>query len=240
MKSFDTFISYASEDETYAKELATGLQENGFRIWFAPLLLKVGDKLLDSIERGLRESRTGVLIITPNYLNKNWTSYEMDILIRNHIENHKTLLPLWIAVSKSDVDKKSAGLSGIVAITNPKSVDQAVSRLIEILSNGAPYRAVIPSYENPVWRFLQGRGEVNLQTEDGPATTIFEYLIHSKPNEYPLWLAGEAYSKKDLLQRMPTLLVHCPEVVRAVVDQAGFKKIWAMCIEEGINPSHFA
>jgi hypothetical protein len=50
----DTFISYASEDNDFAAAIAYGLRANGLSVWFAPLSLKVGDKLLDSIEQGIQ------------------------------------------------------------------------------------------------------------------------------------------------------------------------------------------
>lgn len=39
---------------------------------------------------------------------------------------------------------------------------------------------VIPSYENLKWRFLQGRGEINIGSENGPASTLWEFLIHAQ------------------------------------------------------------
>ncbi|RZB31702.1 MAG: hypothetical protein SRB1_01321 [Desulfobacteraceae bacterium Eth-SRB1] len=84
----DSFISYAVEDNDFVSDVAYGLKSNGLSVWFAPLCLKVGDKLLDSIEKGLSESRTGILVLSKSYLSKNWTSYEMDILIRQNIEGN--------------------------------------------------------------------------------------------------------------------------------------------------------
>jgi hypothetical protein len=70
MNKFESFLSFASEDEDFARELVGALKSNGFNIWYAPLNLTVGDKLLDSIENGLNESSSGILLITANYLKK--------------------------------------------------------------------------------------------------------------------------------------------------------------------------
>ena len=82
MASFDVFISYASEDSQFASELAGGLMSRGFKVWYAEFELRVGDKVLESIERGLSDSAFGILLISRYYLSKRWTSYEMDILIK--------------------------------------------------------------------------------------------------------------------------------------------------------------
>lgn len=239
MAQHDTFISYATEDNDLASEIAYGLRANGLSVWFAPLSLKVGDKLLDSIEAGLDQSRTGTLILSRQYLNKAWTSYEMDILVRQHIEGRKTLLPIWHNSAKSDVEAKHRGLGGIVAITDTSSVSSVVSKLVEAMSNGAPSRAVIPIWEHPTHRFLQGLGEVNLQTEKGPATTIFEFLIHAKEADYPLWVGGKAFTKKELLYHVAQLLGPDPDRVKTWVRDAGYRALWDMCVQNNLDPKEF-
>lgn len=236
----DSFISYATEDNDFAAEVAYGLRSNGLSVWFAPLSLRVGDKLLDSIEKGLQESRTGILILTPSYLAKNWTSYEMDILIRQHVDRSKKLLPIWLGVTKAEIDERHIGLGGIVAVTATDSIGHVISQLVASLSDGAPSRAVIPSWENPAYRFLQGLGEVNLQTADGPATTIFEFLLHAKPHQYPLWLAGRPYSQEELLLEVAHYIGADPDRVKNWVAEDGYKKIWEMCVTAGFNPVMFS
>lgn len=234
----DVFISYSSEDNDFAAEIAYGLRTNGLSVWFAPLSLKAGDKLLDSIEQGLNESRAGILIISRSYLEKTWTSYEMDVLIRQHIERQKRILPVWLNVTKPDVERRHAGLSGIVAVTTTSPVE-VIGQLVESLSEGAPSRAVIPSYEEPAWRFLQGLGEVVLQTSDGRATTIFGFLIHAQNEEYPLWLAGRTYSKEDLLYHVASFLAADPDRCSHYLSQEDYDKVWVMCVESGFDPELF-
>lgn len=110
MHIHDTFISYAIEDNDFAAEVAYGLRANGLTAWFAPLSLRVGDKLLDSIVNGLEQSRTGCLIISQSYLAKSWTTYEMESLIRQHIERDKKLLPIWLNITKAEIDNRHFGL----------------------------------------------------------------------------------------------------------------------------------
>jgi len=236
MTLHDAFISYASEDNDFASDVALGLKANGLTVWFAPLSLKVGDKLLDSIEDGLSASRSGVLVLSDHYLAKKWTTYEMDIFIRQHIEGDKKILPIWLGVNKAEVEERHIGLSGIVAITETDPTNRVVSKLIESLSEGAPSRGVIPMWEDPAHRFLQGLGEINLQSSQGPASTIFELLVHGKDSEFPFWLAGRAYTKKELLFQVAQLLPHVPDRAKNWVQEDGYKKLWEMCVEYGFDP----
>lgn len=95
------FISYATEDEAYATELARSLQWLGLSVWFAPIALEIGGKLLDSINAGLIASQYGLLLLSPIYVSKKWTTYELDVLHRQHIEEKKKLLPIWHGIRHS-------------------------------------------------------------------------------------------------------------------------------------------
>ncbi len=168
-KPYHLFISYASEDEAYASELANSLRYRGLSIWFAPLSLKVGDRLLDSINAGLIASEYGLLILSPKYLAKAWTSYEVDVLHRQHIEESKKLLPIWHEVSKMQLDQWNPGLSGIIAMKSTEDLGSISNKIADAVYAGCPLRGISPSYENPQWRFLQGCGELLVNNEDGGA-----------------------------------------------------------------------
>ncbi len=235
----DVFISYATEDNDFASDIAFGLKANGLNVWFAPVSLKVGDTLLDSIEEGLKASRCGILIISKNFLAKQWTDFEMGVLVRQHVESKKKILPIWLGVDKQDVEQRHIGLSGIVAITETESTNLVVSKLVAVLSEGARSRGVIPIWEDPAHRFLEGLGEVKLQTSEGPATTVFELLVYGSDDVFPFWLAGHSYTKKELLFKVAQILPHVPGRVKKSVREDGYRKLWEMCVEFGFDPKQF-
>src|SRR4051812_46524779 len=74
--TWDAFISHASEDKGYVRELAAQLTRLGVRVWYDEFELRPGDSLVASIDKGLASSRFGVLILTPAFLGKPWTEYE--------------------------------------------------------------------------------------------------------------------------------------------------------------------
>ena len=60
------FISHDSRDKAdIAHPLALMLEERNCPVWYAEFSLRVGDSLRESIERGLKETRKCILILTP-------------------------------------------------------------------------------------------------------------------------------------------------------------------------------
>ncbi len=81
-KSHDAFISHASEDkEEFVRPLAEALHEAGFSVWYDVFSLKIGDSLRRSIDRGLADSRYGIVVLSSAFFEKNWPQYELDGLI---------------------------------------------------------------------------------------------------------------------------------------------------------------
>ena len=63
---YDVFISRASEDKAcVARSLSESLQRLGLRVWLYEFELTFGDSLRRSIDRALRESKYGVVILSP-------------------------------------------------------------------------------------------------------------------------------------------------------------------------------
>ena len=80
---WDVFISHAWEDkESIARPLAEALRARGLRVWFDEFTLSVGDRLRRSIDRGLANSRDGIVILSPHFFAKEWPQKELDGLIQ--------------------------------------------------------------------------------------------------------------------------------------------------------------
>lgn len=130
--TYDVFISYAHEDrESLVLPLAKELRKRGYRVWFDEFCLNVGDSLVENIDRGIRESRYAILVLSPHFFSKNWTQYEFRGLININVDNPGKLLPIWYDVSREEVQKFSLSLSDIQAIRY----------------NGQPIRELVRSLE---------------------------------------------------------------------------------------------
>lgn len=196
-KPYHVFISYASEDEAFATELSGALQYLGLRVWFAPLALGIGAKLLDSINAGLIASEYGLIVLSPVYTAKSWTSYELDVLHRQHIEQGKKLFPVWHGISKEQLDSWNPGLSGIFALKSTEATSSIADKVAKVVYKGSPTVGVAPSYENPQWRFLQGQGELFANSEKGGAFNLFE-AAELSDESFPLYVYDRPHTKKEI------------------------------------------
>jgi hypothetical protein len=110
------FISHDSRDkDVIAKKIATTLQSMLCPVWYDEFSLKIGDNLRDSIEKGLKECKKCILILSPNFIsNKGWTKTEFDsIFTRQILEEQKLVLPVWYKVAKQDVYEYSPSLLNV-------------------------------------------------------------------------------------------------------------------------------
>lgn len=132
---YDAFISHASEDKNaIVRPLATAIQKMGFHVWYDEFELRVGDSLRQSIDRGLVNSRYGIVILSPAFFSKNWPQYELNGLTARELEGHKVILPVWHNVTKKDVLKFSPSLADKVAtMTKSRSIKAVAADLANSL-----------------------------------------------------------------------------------------------------------
>lgn len=126
------FVSHDSRDKAdVAAHIAIGLQTLRCPVWYDEFSLKVGDRLRESIEKGLREARKCVLILSPNFLSNNgWTKIEFNsIFTKEIVEARDVVLPVWRDVSRDDVYNYSPTLADRVAVNWTLGVDEVVRRL---------------------------------------------------------------------------------------------------------------
>lgn len=110
------FISHDSRDkEAVARKVSKNLQKMLCPVWYDEYSLKVGDHLRESIEKGLKECKKCILILSPSFLSNNgWTKTEFDsIFTRQILEESKLVLPIWYDVTKNDVYEYSPSLLNI-------------------------------------------------------------------------------------------------------------------------------
>lgn len=126
------FISHDSRDKKdIAAPLAIQLQKVLCPVWYDEYSLKVGQSLREQIEKGLKECRKCILILTPNYLsNEGWGKKEFDsVFTRELIENQNVVLPVWHDVSPKDVYQYSPSLADRVALHWSEGVEEVARKL---------------------------------------------------------------------------------------------------------------
>lgn len=132
---FDVFISHASEDkDAIARPLAEKLRERRLEVWYDEFTLKVGDGLRRSIDRGLAQSRYGIVILSPAFFNKHWSQWELDGLVaRQNAGDNDLILPVWHDVSRDDVLAFSPPLADKLATSTAAGLDSVVKALLDVI-----------------------------------------------------------------------------------------------------------
>jgi TIR domain len=136
---WNVFISHASEDKTsFVRPLAEALRARGLTIWYDEHTLTVGDSLRQSIDDGLAKSRFGIVVISPNFLEKPWPQMELDGLVAREVDGVKVILPIYHEITFEQVNKRSPILAGKLAVSSAKGLEHVVARLLEAMGDAAP------------------------------------------------------------------------------------------------------
>lgn len=111
-REYDVFISHASEDkDAVVRPLARALQSAGLAVWYDEFELRIGDSLRRKIDRGLANSRFGIVVLSQDFLKKGWPNYELDGIITRVNSGDQVLLPIWHNISKEAVVEFSPSLA---------------------------------------------------------------------------------------------------------------------------------
>lgn len=133
---YDAFVSHAVEDKLpVANDLCLKLEQSGLRVWYSGKELKVGDSLERAVLKGLEESRFGIVILSPTYLEKNWTRKEFYLLMAKEIEQRKVILPILYNISNEDLRSLDIAIADRWAIPFEKGLDVVVQKLLEVIDS---------------------------------------------------------------------------------------------------------
>lgn len=135
-RTFDVFISHASEDKAeVVRPLAEALRAGGLSVWYDEFELKIGDSLRRKIDRGLASSRFGIVVLSQAFFGRGWPEYELDGLVTRAVSGEQVLLPIWHNVTKREVIGYSPSLADRLArSTATHTVEDIAAEIIEVVS----------------------------------------------------------------------------------------------------------
>ncbi|MEP7309156.1 MAG: toll/interleukin-1 receptor domain-containing protein [Acidobacteriota bacterium] len=157
---FDVFISHASEDKAaVAEPLMNALVARGLQVWLDKAEIRLGHSIYDSIETGLRRSRFGVVILSPNFFAKRWPRRELTALAAlEDAEDIRKILPIWHNVDRAYVAENNALLAGVAAAQMADGIEAVADQIaaeVRSLATEAPTptdpvaEAVTTAFWNP-------------------------------------------------------------------------------------------
>ncbi|ABM18353.1 DUF1883 domain-containing protein [Marinobacter nauticus] len=138
-ETHDVFISHASEDkDEFVRPLASALMGRGLNVWFDEMTLRIGDSLRQKIDRGLANSRVGLVVLSPDFIKKGWTNYELDGIVTRTVSGEQILLPIWHNITKQQVVDFSPSLADKVArSTATHTIEEIAAEISDLLESRA-------------------------------------------------------------------------------------------------------
>jgi UDPglucose--hexose-1-phosphate uridylyltransferase len=131
---WDLFVCHASEDkDDFVRPLVHKLRQKGLEVWYDELTLKLGDSLQRSINKGLKNSRYGLVVFSPAFFSKEWPQRELDGLATMESGGRKVILPIWHNVSIHEVRSCSPILADRLAVSSTEGLDAVVQKILEVI-----------------------------------------------------------------------------------------------------------
>ena len=125
------FISYSSEDRNFAERLATDLRNLGIGIWLDKWEIKVGDSIIEKIEKGIKDNDFLGIVLSPSSVKSKWARKELSAALMKELKS-KSVVILPIFLRDCDIpplisDKRYADFR--------KNYQTGLRELLEVLSS---------------------------------------------------------------------------------------------------------
>ena len=134
-RSYDAFISHATEDkDEIVRPLAEALDKRGVCVWYDEFELRIGDSLRGKIEKGLANSRYGIVVLSHAFFQKkkNWPQYELNALVAKETADEPLIFPIWHKITKDEIASHSPGLIDKIALkTSDFTIDEIAKKIAE-------------------------------------------------------------------------------------------------------------
>lgn len=116
---YDVLICHASDDkDDFVRPLAEALRSENVAVWYDEFTLNLGDPIRRSLDRGVKQSRFGVVVLSHDFFDKNWPQHELDGLAEREMKGKDTVvLSVWHGVNHDDDVRYSFSLAGREAVS---------------------------------------------------------------------------------------------------------------------------
>lgn len=128
------FLCHDSRDKEYVEKIHFELTKKSINSWLDKYEMKVGDSLTEKITDGLNKADFGIIFLSKHFLsNEKWVKYELQTLMSKQIHlNQKVILPVWLDIEESDLDKHY-WLKEKIGANSKDGLDKVVEQLVKAL-----------------------------------------------------------------------------------------------------------
>jgi hypothetical protein len=98
------FISHSSQDHKFVSLLADRLRNDSFDVWIDNREFKVGNSIVEEINKGIESSRAFIIVFSENSLESNWVKKELNVALMRQLTSQKIrILPILLDMRASDI-----------------------------------------------------------------------------------------------------------------------------------------
>jgi hypothetical protein len=136
MSAKHIFISHASADDAFVKELREKLELLGLTVWADSRNLVAGNKLAPEIEQAIRDARHFIAALSPRTINSAWVRKEIRLAEQSKLDVIPLLLP--------GIETTALGMwfdeepLGVKIELDPGKLDEALPRILAALGERLP------------------------------------------------------------------------------------------------------
>lgn len=126
----DFFISHASEDKDFVRQLVVALRALGATVWFDEYEIQVGDSLRVKIDQGLKTSAYGVVVVSPRLIQKRergWIQRELGGSMARDEKDRPVILPVWYETTASEVADEMPTLADTAALVAATTTVESIA-----------------------------------------------------------------------------------------------------------------
>jgi hypothetical protein len=170
----DIFISYVEEDNRITTELAEGLEEAGYSVWYYERDGEIGGDYLLQTKNAIEQCQAFLLIISPKSVSSNQVDIEV---VRAH-ETDKHFFPLRSNITHAEFAKLQPKWAQVLGSTITFNIPpEGASKIVPGILKGLEKQGVNPSGKlsgplkpsaGPLKRIDPATGKLRLQTGAAP------------------------------------------------------------------------
>jgi hypothetical protein len=147
-ETFDVFISYGHDDAAWVHGLAGDLHQAGLDVFLDEWEIAPGDVVVHQLERGLLNSRNGVLVVSPASVSRPWVQQEYAVMVDRAVGNKQRLIPVLLGDAEVPPFAATRLWVDFRRVEGPE-YERRVQRLVAALRGERPQRPPRPAPRQP-------------------------------------------------------------------------------------------
>jgi len=92
MKTQSIFISHATQDDDFVKQLRLELEHLALTVWVDSRNLRGGKRLAPEIKQAIENARQVLVVLSPNTINSPWVRKEIALAVERELEEKTELV----------------------------------------------------------------------------------------------------------------------------------------------------